>query len=325
MCKVATSSNKESSNKESRIPNKVTPLSFVAGCFAGSVGTLVGFPLDTLKVFAQKKQYHASLSGSLLFRGCTGPVVSAGCIQAMNLGVYDNCQRFFCSHQSVSIPTPLSIVGFSAFNAGLLISFFTCPLQRVKIVQQLNGGHFNPIFRQLYREGSLYYGMTANVILESAGRALYMMAYVYLKRALASSNDTILNQTTSGATGHLAPEGLNADGHSGLNNHIFSQENCTDRIHLPLWARMFAGGFANTFSWSIIYPLDVIKSVQQAAPAGGRPPSNMLACARELLEEGGRLRLYRGYTYTLLRAGPVAGVLLPLFDLSLGALERHKV
>jgi len=41
--------------------------------------------------------------------------------------------------------------------------------------------------------------------------------------------------------------------------------------------------------------------------------------------EGGWRRLYRGYGFTLLRAGPVAGVILPAFDGLLYAFEgRHR-
>ena len=47
----------------------------------------------------------------------------------------------------------------------------------------------------------------------------------------------------------------------------------------------------------------------------------MLECARMLVREGGVARLYRGCGFTLLRAGPVAGVLLPLFDIMLAALD----
>lgn len=48
----------------------------------------------------------------------------------------------------------------------------------------------------------------------------------------------------------------------------------------------------------------------------------MLACARDIVAERGLPGLYRGYVLTLLRAGPVSGVVLPMFDLSLAALER---
>ena len=137
-----------------------------------------------------------------------------------------------------------------------------------------------------------------------------------------------------------------------------------DAVALPLWVRVAAGASANVLCWTVIYPVDVVKSVQQSqqaarrsvgrgsrsaataaaaapgaaaaespsmpstrlgagggvAPAAGR--GGMVACARALVAEGGVARLYRGFGFTLLRAGPVAGMVLPLFDLSLAGLEK---
>ena len=38
--------------------------------------------------------------------------------------------------------------------------------------------------------------------------------------------------------------------------------------------------------------------------------------------EGGVRRFYRGYAYTLLRAGPVAAAIMPMFEILLPHLER---
>ena len=68
--------------------------------------------------------------------------------------------------------------------------------------------------------------------------------------------------------------------------------------------------------------------MQQSSPPGShhrRPPAGLVCSARRLVAEGGWRRLYRGYGFTLLRAGPVAGVILPAFDGLLYAFEgRHR-
>ena len=81
-----------------------------------------------------------------------------------------------------------------------------------------------------------------------------------------------------------------------------------------------AGAAAGVLSWAVIYPVDVVKStVQSRAP--GQPSLGALATTRALLRDGGIARLYRGVGFTLLRAGPVAGLQLPLFDIVLAALR----
>ena len=78
----------------------------------------------------------------------------------------------------------------------------------------------------------------------------------------------------------------------------------------------------------------VVKSIQQSPPPGseshlgargcGGVVGETIACARKLVHDGGVRALYRGYWWTLVRAGPVAGVLLPCFDITLALLERAQ-
>ncbi len=63
--------------------------------------------------------------------------------------------------------------------------------------------------------------------------------------------------------------------------------------------------------------------VGQKTDLGRQWPKGTFACGRALVAEGGIRRLYRGYGYTLLRAGPVAGIILPAFELLLDFFERR--
>lgn len=272
----------------SRLPDCVadspvlTSASFAAGCIAGASGQLVGHPLDTVKVWAQTGSKEAlRLPFRALFRGIAGPIVSAGGVQSVRLGMYETFRRCWGPSEA---STPLPVVGLSSASAGLVVSFILCPLHRVKVAQQLYGGGLYATARQLRREGSLYRGLPAVVLFEANG--LYMSAYVQMKRVLA--------------------------GREG---------------ELRLWARVVAGASANVLTWAVLFPLDTIRSVQQSTPPGShhQPPAGLVCSARRLVAEGGWRRLYRGYGFTLLRAGPVAGVILPAFDGLLYAFEgRHR-
>jgi len=98
----------------------------------------------------------------------------------------------------------------------------------------------------------------------------------------------------------------------------------TESAGPPLWGRVVAGASANVTCWAFMYPVDVCRTLQQSAPIGATAaqPPGVLASLRAMVREGGVARLYRGFGLTLLRAGPVSGVLLPLFDVTLAALER---
>ncbi len=93
---------------------------------------------------------------------------------------------------------------------------------------------------------------------------------------------------------------------------------------LALWKRSLAGAFAGVASWIVVYPLDVVKTAVQAQnPLKGERTSTREMALR-LYRDGGVGRFYRGLGFTVLRAGPVAGVLLPTFDLTLHFLRQLR-
>ena len=150
--------------------------SFAAGCIAGAAGQLVGHPLDTIKVYAQTVGTTAKpLAWSVLMRGVAAPVASAGAIQSLNLGLYDNLRRQLAPGRARE-DTPLARVALAAAGAGACVALVTCPQQRVKIVQQLRGGRLAPTAAALWRERTLYRGLGAQVLFESS-RSIYMATY----------------------------------------------------------------------------------------------------------------------------------------------------
>mmetsp|Transcript_564 Transcript_564/g.1150 ORF Transcript_564/g.1150 Transcript_564/m.1150 type:complete len:398 (+) Transcript_564:252-1445(+) len=328
----------------------LTSMSFVAGCISGTIGTAVGFPLDSLKVRLQAQGAPPLTSILSLFRGIGIPVATAGVIQSLNLGLYENFRRSLHQGAAVSVtePTPLHLIGAAGSLAGVCIAPVTCPTQRIKIVQQLQGGQLLPTTLSLWREGTLFRGFGINLLFE-ATRGVYMITYVSMKRELARflddtpprhSADDCVSQTRREAQLHTEASAVSACGDCiDPRDCTGNGDNCgasgvleartvaasIDERPLPLWARVVAGAAANMVAWAIIYPLDVVKTVQQSAMpkgAGGRRDQSFLHCARELWLQGGIARFYKGVGYTLVRAGPVAGILLPLFDVSLAALER---
>lgn len=265
--------------------------SFAAGSIAGALGFFIGHPLDTMKVHSQLNK-PMPMSLRVLFAGCTAPVTTAGLMTSINLGVYENTRRQLTA-ASRETP-PLWCEGVAGTAGGLSIALFTSPINRIKVLQQLQadgGKGFWATFRAAHRGGTLYsgFGMTA---LFEASRGIYMIAYALLKTSLERWEQQRQQQV-----------------------------DVVKHPRLPLWARSLAGAGANVIVWSVMYPVDLVRSLQQAAPADVRS-KGPLELARSLVAEGGIKRLYRGYSATALRAGPVAGVVLPTFELVLPWLER---
>jgi solute carrier family 25 carnitine/acylcarnitine transporter 20/29 len=285
--------NLEMSTRED-LPPTFSPLSFCAGCVAGASAMLIGHPFDTLKVHGQvHSRATPPLSVASLYRGWFGPVASYGVVTSITLWLFENSRRALNRAHGLSPAesSPLVIVSIASVPS-CIVTLITCPMQRIKVVQQLSGTPFLPTARALFKEGTLYRGWFPTLTIELS-RVIYLPFYALGKR-------------------YLSGDGTDGD------------------ESLPLWARVVAGAGANVAIWAIIYPVDVIKSLQQSASPGGKPRAGdavtaqlgTLACARKLVHDGGLRALYRGFWWTLLRAGPVAGVLLPCFDITLALLER---
>jgi len=114
-------------------------LSFVAGAISGAAGQAVGHPLDTLNIHAQAGRSTEHLRLWSLWRGASVPVMTVGSINSLALGVFENVRRALWPYES---PTPLPVLAAAGTSCGLAVSVVTCPLSRVKILQQLTGARF---------------------------------------------------------------------------------------------------------------------------------------------------------------------------------------
>eukprot|EP00808_Paulinella_micropora_P001839 g68106.t1 len=310
-------------HKKTRAPRQFqenfSVLSFCAGSLSGCVGTVVGYPLDTLKVRMQTGRRTQGVAMRALYRGMAAPLFTNGTIGALAMGIFDNCRRFsqeYIGQHPEEDHAPLSVVFFSGMGAGLTISVLTCPQNRLKVLQQSHGGSFLGTARQIGLRG-LYVGYPLQAAME-CGRGVYLATYFTALRFM----QPLVHPTESGQATRprTAASGVPAG--------------------MPVWSRAIAGGLAGMMGWlSIypldvnirtyitgwlsIYPLDVVKSTLQAQKAGTRNPvryTSAVECAKDLVKKEGPLRLYRGIGFTLLRAGPVAGVMLPVYDILLASL-----
>src|SRR5436190_1541576 len=140
-------------------------------------------------------------------------------------------------------------VATAGFFSAIPMTAITAPMERVKVLLQLQGqkklepgekpkyaGSFD-CAKQLYREGgirSVYRGTFMTLARDGPGSAAYFATYEYLKR-------------------NLTPK----DPETGL----------PGKLSLP--AVMVAGGTAGVAMWIPVFPVDTVKSRIQSLP--GRP------------------------------------------------------
>jgi len=278
-------------------------IAFLSGAVAGVANTLAGHPLDTLKVWAQTGQLRLS-AGTIdlraLYRGLGPPLLTLPPLASLNFAVYEHAREGLWRCYPQLPPT------LCAFLAGLCSGYLLChvtnPMNVVKVQQQTGAA---PRSDSMIRvaigivRGSgwrgLFQGYLPHAGMEGLGRASYMATY----------------SMTKGLFGLEDARRGRADG-PGRATGAGS-----------LAARILCGSLAGMASWVTAYPFDVVRNNLMHTPQGpGAERIGAMECTRRILRTDGPAGLYRGLGFTLLRAGPVAAVTLPTYDLACDRLGR---
>ena len=84
---------------------------------------------------------------------------------------------------------------------------------------------------------------------------------------------------------------------------------------------LISGGLSGAVFWSIIYPIDNIKTQIQMYSYSGVASRHPLHMLRQMFQEKGFRYVYRGLGTTVLRSFPVNAVLFPVYEASVLALS----
>ena len=237
-----------------------------------------------------------------LYSGASVPLFTVGIIQSINFVTYDGLRRVL-HRADVSNGSSgdylhndsLWNVAAAGFMTGTSLALITSPLIMIKTSQQVTGNGFREAVRQtLFPHGRLnisgcFAGFHPHLASETIGRAVYYSAYEACKRHISASRQE-----------------------QGLSSSITVTE------------RMAAAATAGVVCWTAIYPLDVLRNrmYSQVGRAAGSPTLSTWEMAQAVYRERA---LYRGFSVTVLRAGPVAAMVLPVYDLALDYLSSSDL
>ena len=278
--------------------------SISAGYVAGVSGILIGHPLDSIKVLIQTSRSNAVTGGGRglapkrsllsLYSGVQGPLMTVGVVQAINFAVYDAIRRQLHSRRHPDnkdddgylYEFALADVMVASSVAGGVVATITSPLMAIKTNQQIRPKGFRQTIRKLCaapKGGAFFSGFWPHMFCDSFGRMCYLSCYELNKSYLVKRRDGV-------------DDGVN------------------DTRMLSLYERIICAGASGMICWTIIYPADVLRSRMYAnALADYRP--NLLQMVKSIYAEENSLKpFYRGLGVSVLRAGPVAAVVLPVYD-----------
>ena len=274
-------------------------VSFIAGCAGGAVQALFGHPFDTVKVglsltpgvqLLQVNMQVSDTADTLLtsakeiakaeglqgfYRGLMAPLSGVATFTAIEFGAYNYMKTIFEEKGDTPRVSYFQLAVSGAFS-GVCLSFALSPFELVKsnVQVQKQGGTITTLVRLLKTRGPSYVlgtGLVATLLREVPGNMAYFVGYEFLKSWL------------SGREPHESPESTP------------SATTC-----------LIAGGVAGCSFWTISYPMDIVKTRLQTAPAGRY--SGILDCAKQLFQAKGPKAFYRGFAPCFLRAFPANAI-----------------
>jgi hypothetical protein len=294
-----------------------------------------------------------------LYSGSSVPLVTVGLVQSVNFATYDATRQFLYRRQQQQQQqndnyiindnnnnnnnreylTQDSLVGvaISGSVAGMVTGIVTAPLLMIKINQQITGNPFRValketfVFKQSQQQQQLQgrrprlsiisgfrfrpYGAAfiPHIFSESLSRAMYVATYEGLKRYLLMTKE---------------------ENNHDINNNNISNKNMNSIISLSLQERMACAASSGILCWAIFFPFDSLRSRMYHAASHQKQQQQQSYSIKNMMMDNTIVQtirimrkersFYRGFSISLLRAGPVAAAVLPVYDLTLERLSSSS-
>jgi len=269
----------------------------VAGCAAGVVGTLIGYPLDSIKTRMQagaggKQAASGMLSmgrhilqaegGNGFYRGVASPLAALTILNTLNFSSYATFRRVYGVDDAKIVRGGFEWrVSLAAASVGPLASLISTPFELVKTQMVINSKG-QSAQAGAKRPSSVKAALA--LVREHGFRSLYVA------HAVNTTREVVFLGTYFTVYEHCK---------NGLSNHLSRSWGISDKGSIPV-----AGGIAGAVGWFLSFPFDCVKSNIQGLPfvKGGAPPPTAREVARSLLRQKGLAGLYSGVLPSITRA-----------------------
>lgn len=319
--------------------------SIVAGYSAGICGTIVGHPLDSLKVLMQTNNHQSVRCASTLK---SNKKKDSGCrkMSTLTSSVKQN------SNSPIATTTNTRFAGRSirALYAGI-----SGPLVTVGATQALMFSVYDTTRRCLYSftngeddsENYFHNDSFTNVFCSAvvAGATMSIatgpMQIIKTKQQImvwsfqrAVKDTSSLSKLFVGYRLHAFCSGLGRGIYMTTyesTKRFLAKHSEKDGNKITLGQRAFCAASSGTLCWALIFPADVVRCrmYAQSISKGRTEPVNPQGAwdvAKTIYHQSGNsIRpFYRGFGVTVLRAGSVAAFVLPIYDLTLEYLQKNQ-
>ena len=165
---------------------------YLCGYIGGICGTLVSYPIDTLRI---RRQSNIK-TFSNLYSGVLTPMIGIGLGKAILFGVYNQTYKY----------TKNDLL--SGLNSGLFASLVITPIEKCKILKQNDPTlTYKKISKNIIAQGGikpLYNGLSACFLRDIPGYGIYFTSYNFLNNDSNNISKTLLAGGFSGVLTWLA-------------------------------------------------------------------------------------------------------------------------
>ena len=293
----------------------------IGGFSAGVLGTIIGYPLDTIKTRMQTSNLGTMMNVTKemarvegwrgFYKGVTLPLLSLTILNTLNFTSFNFWWRVLQPQTEGTFPTSsqqphLPSIFLAGALAGPIASIISTPEHFIKTQMQIDNTRSSPLFKNgslaaaktLYSSTNsirvFYIGHASNTLRESIFLGLYFTSYQALRTVIV--NNTNLDQAA-----------------------------------IP-----FAGGIAGALAWVGSFPLDNIKAnvmsdyvmMKHSSSTTTNKPKpfthiskSMITTGKKILHEKGVAGLYKGVQPSLIRAFLVSGSRFTAYEVAVSFME----
>lgn len=270
-----------------------------AGTMGGVAQVLSGQPFDTTKVRLQSStdpnmtpmRVIRSLlrdEGPLAFyKGTLLPLVGIGACVSIQFSVNEYMKRTFDAQNGGGGVSAMSTGQFflSGAAGGLSISGLAAPIEHVRIrlqVQTVESTFNGPmsVLRELYNTGglrSIYRGLIPTLVREGVGSGMYFVTFESL-----------------------------------VKNNV--QKRGIQRKDVESWRLCLYGGLSGYTMWTVIYPVDIVKSKLQTDNHLNWKYKSIRHVMKDIYATRGLRGFFVGFGPTILRAAPANAATFVAFE-----------
>ncbi|XP_022173686.1 solute carrier family 25 member 45-like [Myzus persicae] len=310
---------------------------FLSGWTAGIVSTLIGHPIDTVKVVQQVtnnnvkttiKDIYIQDKFKGYFRGMMFPILSVGVANSVFFRTYGNVMRLiqvqrddnqtnkninvrFCSDAENLHKYWHLDVFISGCIAGFSYALINTPIEVIKTLLQAR----NITLKQENMKNSKKsdpskttsaFKLMIELYKVKGIRSLYRGGILLFIRDVQSMGIYVLSYE------HLC---------SIMMQLSYSE---TKIESMPIHVQIMSGGVAGLLSWILVLPFDVIKSKIITDSLKQPVYKSAWDCAKKTYNNGGGISFFRGFWSLCLRAFPVNGIAFVTYETMINNCSNGK-